>query len=394
MATYVMTALLTLSFTVLMLYTVFTIGLRPGKKRTTAPLPTLSPLVSVLKPLRAVDDDLEGNIDSYYHLDYPRYEILFAVDREDDPCTRIVRRLMAKYPHIPTSILVTGNSSTDNPKIHKLTRLEPLSRGDLFWVTDSNIRVEHDTLNRLVGTYLAKDAKIIFSPIRGSGWGSLGSLMDNTGLNFFTSGSIMSSWALFKLPIIVGKSMLIERAALDTFGGFAYFKNYLAEDYLLGETFIKSGYRVGSDNTWVTNINQTISVRGFFDRMSRWAKLRFRLKTSVYVFEILLNPIVVAAAGVALMGRRGWGLLAGAVVLKVGLEYANFLAVSLEDRKKPLAHLFFPFAVVGKDLLLFAVYLTPFFSRRVRWRHEIIGIGKMTLITLPQNMDNLVHEGA
>jgi hypothetical protein len=41
-----------------------------------------------------------------------------------------------------------------------------------------------------------------------------------------------------------------------------------------------------------------------------------------------------------------------------------------------------------------AVYLTPFFSRTVSWRKGKIGIGKKTLITLPGNMDNLVHEGA
>jgi len=200
----------------------------------------------------------------------------------------MIHRLARRHPDVPTFLIVTGNSCVENPKIHKLSRLEPLSRGELFWVTDSNIRVDPGTLSRLAGTYLAKDAKIVFSPIRGTSSRSLGSLMDTTGLNFFTSGNIMSAWALLGLPIIVGKSMLIERAALDTFAGFAYFKNYLAEDFLLR----------------------------------------------------------------------------------------------------------FPAAVVLKDLLLFGVYLTPFFSRSVRWRREKIGIGRGTLIALPHNVDDLVHEGA
>jgi ceramide glucosyltransferase len=394
MATWILTALLALSFTVLFLYLIFTVAHRPAKTRGPFRLGRDVPLVSILKPLRAVDDELERNLESFYRLDYPRYEILFAVDREDDPCTVMARRLMAKFPRISTSILVTGNSHVENPKIYKLSRLEPLSRGDLFWVTDSNIRAESVTLNRLVKTYLAKDAKIVFSPIRGTSSRTLGSLMDNTGLNFFTSGNIMSAWALFRLPIIVGKSMLIERAALSTFGGFAYFKDYLAEDFLLGETFLKSGFAVDSDETWVTNISQTMSIRGFFDRMSRWAKLRFHLKTGVYLLEILLNPIVVAAAGAAAVGGRGWIMLVGSAALKIVLEYVNFLAVNLEDRKNVWAHLVFPVAVIGKDLLLVGVYLAPFFSRSVHWRREKIGIGKRTLIALPQNMDNLVHEGA
>jgi hypothetical protein len=218
--------------------------------------------------------------------------------------------------------------------------------------------------------------------------------MENAGLNFFTSGSIIAAWAMFRQPIIVGKSILIERNSLSRFGGFAYFKNYLAEDFLLGDAFIKSGFSVASDYTWVTNINQTTSLKGFFERMSRWAKLRFHLKKGIYLLEVLLNPVVIAAVSLPWTGRGGWKLLAGAVGLKILLEYANFLVLNQEDRKKIWAHFIYPAAVIAKDLILLAVYLTPFFSRTVRWRKGRIGIGKKTLITLPGNMDNLVHEGA
>jgi ceramide glucosyltransferase len=393
MATLIVACLLVLSFAVLGLYTVITILFHRGKKASRRIIEEY-PLVSILKPLRNYDDDMERNFESFFQLDYPLYEILFAVDSLEDPCTPIIRRLMVKYPHTQIQIVVTGHSLSHNPKIHKLAQLEPLSKGKLFWVTDSNIRVESDTLDTLVQTQLREGAKIVFSPIRGTSSRSLGSFMENAGLNFFTSGSIIAAWALGRKPIIVGKSILIERESLSRFGGFAYFKNYLAEDFLLGDAFVKSGFSVESDYTWVTNINQTTSFKGFFERMSRWAKLRFHLNKSLYLLEILLNPIVLAGAGLLWAGRRGYAFFAAAVSLKVLLEYANFLVLNNEDRKKIWAHLVFPAAVVGKDLLLFAVYLTPFFSRTVRWRKGRIGIGKKTLITLPGNMDNLVHEGA
>lgn len=393
METFLVVCLLALSFAVLGLYSVFTILFHRGKK---VPRRTFGeyPLVSILKPLRNFDDDMERNFESYFRLDYPNYEILFAVDSPEDPCAQIVSRLRLQYPQVPVQIVVTGHSLTHNPKIDKLAQLEPLSKGKLFWVTDSNIRVESETLDTLVQTHLREGAKIVFSPIRGTSSRSLGSFMENAGLNFFTSGSIIAAWALFRQPIIVGKSILIERDSLSRFGGFAYFKNYLAEDFLLGDAFIKSGFSVASDYTWVTNINQTTSLRGFFERMSRWAKLRFHLKKGIYLLEVLLNPVVIAAASLPWTGRWGWKLLAAAAGFKILLEYANFLVLNQEDRKKIWAHLIFPAAVIGKDLILLAVYLTPLFSRTVRWRKGKIGIGKKTLITLPGNMDNLVHEGA
>jgi len=393
MATYLLVFILIIVFAVLALYAVLTILFNEGKR---VPHQTFEdyPLVSILKPLRNFDDDMERNFESYFQLEYPLYEILFAIDDPEDPCAAIISRLRLKYPHVPVQIVFTGHSLSHNPKIDKLAQLEPLSNGRLFWVTDSNIRVNPDTLDKLVQTHLRKGAKIIFSPIRGASSRSLGSLMENSGLNFFTSGNIIAAWALFKQPIIVGKSMLIERESLNRFGGFAYLKNYLAEDYLLGDAFVKSGFSVDSDYTWVTNINQTTSLKGFFERMSRWAKLRFHLKKGFYLCEVLLNPMVVAAVALPWTGRGGWTILAAAVGLKILLEYVNFLVLNEEDRKKIWAHLAFPAAVVGKDLLLLAVYLTPFFSRTVRWRKGKIGIGKKTLITLPGNMDNLVHEGA
>jgi hypothetical protein len=49
---------------------------------------------------------------------------------------------------------------------------------------------------------------------------------------------------------------------------------------------------------------------------------------------------------------------------------------------------------VAKDLVFFAVYLTPFFSRQVEWRGGRIAVGRRTLIRIPANVDNLVYEGA
>ena len=206
--------------------------------------------------------------------------------------------------------MATGHPPFENPKVHKLARLESKSRGSLFWATDSNVRVAPDTLRRLVDEHLAHDAKVVFSPIRGSSSRTFGSLMENAGLNFFTSGSVIAAWFLGRQAIIVGKSMLVEREALETFGGFGYFKDYLAEDFLLGEAFAKSGFRVSTNCTWVTNVSQTATLKSFFKRLSRWAKLRYHLRRPVYLSEILLNPIVIALAGAAVFGRRGWAVVA------------------------------------------------------------------------------------
>jgi ceramide glucosyltransferase len=385
--------LLVFSGAVLAMFTAFTVAFRRGRA-TSARGSRDYPFVSLLKPVKNIDDDMAANLESFYRLEYPAYEVLFAVDDFKDPCVAILRDLQARHPRIRTVIVATGHPPFENPKVHKLARLESKSRGPLFWATDSNVRVAPDTLRRLVDEYLAHDAKVVFSPIRGSSSRTFGSLMENAGLNFFTSGSVLASWFLGRQPIIVGKSMLVEREALETFGGFGYFKDHLAEDFLIGEAFVKSGFRVSTNCTWVTVVSQTASLKSLFKRLSRWAKLRFHLRRSVYLAEILLNPIVIALAGVVVFGGRGWTVVAVTAAAKVAIEYLNFLFVNPVDRRRLRNHLLFPAAVVAKDLVFFAVYLTPFFSRQVEWRGGRIAVGRNTLIGIPANVENLVYEGA
>ena len=68
------------------------------------------PPVSLLKPVHGMESGLRENIESFFHLDYPSYEILFAADLEDNQALAVVREICSRYPQIPTQIVVTGRS--------------------------------------------------------------------------------------------------------------------------------------------------------------------------------------------------------------------------------------------------------------------------------------------
>jgi ceramide glucosyltransferase len=55
------------------------------------------PPISVLKPLCGQDDHLEENLRSFFTQDYRDYEILFAVDRMDDPAVAIVDKVRVSF---------------------------------------------------------------------------------------------------------------------------------------------------------------------------------------------------------------------------------------------------------------------------------------------------------
>jgi ceramide glucosyltransferase len=373
---------LSISFLILSIYTFFTIRYRNGGRQNLALPPTkLFPAVSILKPLRKNDDQIEKNLESYFLADYPRFEILFGVDSLQDPVVEIISTLQAAYPQVSARIIETGHSINGNPKVHKLALLAEEALGTLYWVSDSNIRVEKDTLERLVNEYLHKDAKIIFSPIRTAGSWSIGSIIENAYITNFVSANMISAWKLFKKQIIVGKSILIERDTLNDFGGFSYFKDYLAEDYVMGKLYTRRKIPISNNFTWVTNINQTTTLKETFFRMVRWATLRFHLTLHFYLLELLLNPIMLALIFSFLLGgNRGLIVFSGSLLLKIVLEIIGFLVLNKEERRKFRVVAMLPFCILLKDLMLFVIYFTPFFSRTVDWRGGKIKIGRNTLI--------------
>ncbi len=372
-------SILAVSFSVLVLYTAQTVRCRRSRVPVVPPL-SYYPKVSILKPIKNFEDGLVQNLDTFYTLDYPRYEVVFGVDSLEDEVVGLLREIQQKYRHIPTRIVDTGTHKILNPKIETLAKMTADSQGELYWVSDSNTRVTPDTLSKLVCEYTAKGSKIVFSPIAGGGSGTVGSLMENAYINFFVSPNVITAWNFFRKPIIVGKSMLIERDALNAFGGFEYFREYLAEDYCMGDVYTRNGIAVSTNFTWITNYNSTTTVRSFCGRVSRWAKMRYHIDRKFYLLEILTNPLFITLVAALFLGRAGIQLFAVAYACKLILEYVNFRVVNELDRDKLWIIAVYPLAIVAKDLLLGIIYFVPIFCSTVRWRGRSITIGDKSRI--------------
>jgi hypothetical protein len=90
-------AILAVSLCITGLYLVFTIWFRP-KKKVMTDLGNYFPLVTILKPLKNMVDDLAENLESYFLLDYPNYEIIFGVDTMHDDTVPFIRSLQIRFP--------------------------------------------------------------------------------------------------------------------------------------------------------------------------------------------------------------------------------------------------------------------------------------------------------
>ncbi|MEW6336079.1 MAG: ceramide glucosyltransferase [Acidobacteriota bacterium] len=332
--------------------------------------------VSILKPLKGVDAGLEGNLASFFTLDYPEYEVLLGVRDADDPAVDVARRVAAAHPRVPSRVVVDGREVGLNPKVNNLANLARHARHDLLLISDSNVRVDPGYLEDLVSHLGEEGVGLVSSPIRAGRGATVGGEIESFQLNTFVMGGVAALHELFGGVCVVGKSMLISKSVLDRLGGFRFLGRYLAEDQVCGEAVARLGLRVALSSRPIENTLGLLDVRGFLARHLRWARIRRRMSPAGYAGELLLQPVFLAAIGLAIMRDvRSAALLGAAVAASSLIGLVSERAAGV--RRHPLAY---PLLVLARDLLVGCCWAVPFFTRRVAWRGNRFVLGPRTLL--------------
>ena len=105
------------------------------------PEESFTPAVSILKPIKGLDPDAYENLASFCRLDYPKFEIVFCVDPDDQAVLSILNRLMENFPKCDIRVLRGSGRRATNDKVAKLARLVDDATYELVVISDSDVRV-------------------------------------------------------------------------------------------------------------------------------------------------------------------------------------------------------------------------------------------------------------
>lgn len=343
-----------------------------------APLPSVRPWVSVLKPVAGADDELRENLESFARLDYPAFEILFGAASADDPAVPIVQGFLAAHPEITARLVWTTPPAGDimNPKVAQLIDLTRAARGSVIVVSDSNVRVPPGYLRSMIGTLLRPGVGLVSSRIRGSGERTLGAALENAQLGAAIAPAVVAAHALFGRPITVGKSMAMRRADLARVGGWESVADVLAEDDVMGRRFHDLGYGVELCLSAVDNRNVAGTTARTIERHARWARMRRALAPGFFLLEPLLSPLFVALATALLApSALALGAVLAALATQVVLAFFAHLASGAE-RPLLLAAL-----EPARTAVALASHALALGSRRVSWRGNDLVIGPGSRLT-------------
>jgi hypothetical protein len=116
-----------------------------------AEVPSSTPPVAVIVPIKGETDATEAFLRAIRHQDYSDYRIIAAVESEDDPAFRLLQR-HAIIAGVPIEICVAGLAQRSGQKVHNLlAALGRLLPGDaLVCFTDADTLPQQQWLSRLV----------------------------------------------------------------------------------------------------------------------------------------------------------------------------------------------------------------------------------------------------
>lgn len=352
----------------LVYYLLAIIATRKLRRTARAALPEIAtlPAISLLKPLRGADPDLEQHLESFFVQDYPSFEILFAVRQESDPAVTVVRQLSERYPHIKTHLILTGEPPYANAKVYSMEKMAEAASSDILVITDSDTSVSPDYLKDMAARFASPEVGAVTNLYRGVSGADLWSRLEALGMSTEFMAGVVVANHLEGMKFTLGPSMAIRRECLQKIGGFAAMADYLADDFVLGNWADAAGYQVAL-STQV--INHHATALGFFSSFKhrlRWNRSSRFSRPAGYLGQGFTYGLAWAIL-LFLAAPFWWSGAFLLAILTVRIWLAIELAVKLLGDRNSLRNFWL---IPLQDLLSLATWLGGFLGREIIWRNE------------------------
>ncbi len=350
----------------LVYYLLAIVATRRLRKYQVLPDATDFPYMSLLKPLRGADPQLEQHLESFFVQDYPSYQLLFAVRHNTDPAVATVHELQARYPGVATRLIYTGEPPYANAKVYSMKKMSEEADADILVITDSDTSVSPDYLKHLAVAFGSPNVGAVTNLYRGVSGADLWSKLEAIGMSTEFMAGVVVANHLEGMKFTLGPSMAIRTGCLQAIGGFEAIADYLADDFVLGRRSVDAGYQVLL-STHVINHHATASgfINSFKHRL-RWNRSSRFSRPSGYYGQGFTYGLAWALI-LFLIAPFWWSgsILLAVIAARLWLAYE--LATRLLRDHSALRRFWL---IPMQDLLSFAAWIGGFLGREIVWRNE------------------------
>ena len=357
-------------FIIIMNFVSIIIMARKCKKRSRIlPVPTHAPAVSIIRPLRGIEQFSEETLNASFVLDYPTYELVFCVQSASDPIIERLDAISRKYPQIDCVLLTGDDIISANPKLNNCVKGWEKVKYDYVILADSNALMPPDYIQTMLAAFKQDTAMTVSMPI-GSRPSNFWAVVECAILNTFQARWQYGAEAI-GIAFAQGKNMMWRKEVLDRAGGIKALASDIAEDAASTKVIRSQGLDIHLVDMPFEQPLGHRRAREVYDRHARWARLRKATFPLFFIPEVMNGSFIAALTGAYSSMYYGYDPLLAMIVIVALLHTGEMLLAKIcgffIDYRMPLA-------LLVRDLMLPVMFVDALLVDEYTWHGEKIKI--------------------
>ena len=328
--------------------------------------------VSILIPVRGVDESAYRNWTSLCEQDYVDYEVLFGVMDPDDPAMPVLNDIIAKF-HADSlkckarriEIIICSRIIGENHKISNLIQLLASAHNEHIIFADSDIRVGPDYIQKVTAPLSDPGVGMVTCVYFDHTPQSMGAAIAAFGRALeFIPGVLIARKIDRGLKLAIGPTMATRKSVIAEFGGLEMVRDQIASDYHIGKLTSEAGYKVELSSYILDNDCGREGVVDVFHRELRWART-IRVARGVQYHGMVFRFGALYSVFLLLFS----GLEVWAFILCLETFILKYIQASVIFRNLRAQKLYrWLWALPIREALSFSVWLGGSFGRKIYWR--------------------------
>jgi ceramide glucosyltransferase len=327
-----------------------------------------NPPVSVLKPLHGAEPGLYDNLRSFADLDYPVVQLVFGVRDPADGAIPAARALIRDRPDCDIALVINSHVRGSNLKIANIENMLPAARHEWIVLADSDMRVARYYLSVITEPLAHPRTGVVTCLYKGVMTGGLWSQLAAMQINFsFLPGAVVGD-AIKVGGGCFGATIALRRDVLNQIGGFVRLRDELADDHRMGAAVRSLGLKTVLSPYIVENRVTETSLAGLWRHELRWARTSRAMAPAGFAGSVTTHTVMITTLAAAAFGSgiAAWNAVVLSLLFRWGSAVAMARWLDLPRRSLWLLPL--------RDALSFAVFLSSFCGRSIRWGGRLLRI--------------------
>jgi ceramide glucosyltransferase len=323
------------------------------------------PPVSIVLPVKMLEDNFESAEESAFRQNYPQFEVLASAIDTQSEASQKIREIFARHPGVATRFLASTARGAKSPKVDNLVGPFTEAANDVIFMKDANASLEPDDLSEHL-RQLTGDVGLVCAIPYGAQAENFGAHIEAAILNGPHARMLYLASA-FGHGFGVGKIMLFRRSDFLRAGGFGAISHTVGEDNAMAKALARIGLRTVFSHRAVRQNLGRRALKDVYQRQLRWSVIR----RGDALLSFLLEPfcqaspsLIAASLAAPLIGATPLAAVTGTLCFWLASETLLSFAKGWRLSWATPAILLF------REAVMLAVWLHAWITNQVVWADE------------------------